>query len=383
MTTSQPANRAGEGRICPQLPPQLDAVMGRSLIDHPQGEDCLNLSLATPGCDGAARPVMVFFHGGGFGSGGGVLDWYDGGALAAAADVVVVGVNYRLGAFGYLCLDGVCAGNLGLFDQLEALRWVRAHIAGYGGDPANVTVFGQSAGALSIRLLLEIPGARGLFGRAILQSGPPGFLARPRGAAERIGRVFADRLGEDPRTASVPALLAAHRDTAAALAGSGDNPGPPFYPVVEAEPLAALGTSFSENVAGLDVLCGWNADDASAFVGPAQPRRIESATRDVFARPIGAFADRLTEAGARVHTYRLDWRPLGSPFGATHCVELPLLLGARDAWQAAPMLGETPWEEVELLGGELRRVWGTFARTGAVDTESETILPLTWHPRPA
>ncbi|WP_415852638.1 carboxylesterase family protein, partial [Streptomyces albus] len=120
------------GRICPQPPSRLDAVMGPPLDTHPRGEDCLHLTVTTPARDAGARPVLVWLHGGGFSSGAGLLDWYDGGALAAEQDVVVVGVNYRLGALGYLCLDGVSDGNLGLFDQLEALRWVRDHIAAFG-----------------------------------------------------------------------------------------------------------------------------------------------------------------------------------------------------------------------------------------------------------
>lgn len=129
--------RPPSGEICPQLPSRLDAVMGAPLDPRPQGEDCLHLTVTTPARDDGARPVLVWFHGGGFSSGAGLMDWYDGGALAAEGDVVVVGVNYRLGALGYLCLDGISEGNLGLYDQLEALRWVGEHIAAYGETPAT------------------------------------------------------------------------------------------------------------------------------------------------------------------------------------------------------------------------------------------------------
>lgn len=193
--------RPSSGEICPQPPSRLDAVMGPPRDKRPQGEDCLNLTVTTPARDGGARPVMVWFHGGGFSSGAGLMDWYDGGALAAQGDVVVVGVNYRVGALGYLCLDGVAEGNLGLYDQLEALRWVRAHIAEYGGDPDGVTVFGQSAGGISIRLLMELDEARGLFRRAILQSAPLALTERSRDDAGALGRIFADHLaarGESP-----------------------------------------------------------------------------------------------------------------------------------------------------------------------------------------
>ncbi|MFE0765858.1 carboxylesterase family protein [Streptomyces smyrnaeus] len=355
--------RPSSGEICPQPPSRLDAVMGPPR-DHPeQGEDCLNLTVTTPAEDAGARPVLVWFHGGGFSSGAGLLDWYDGGALAAQGDVVVVAVNYRLGALGYLFLDGVSDGNLGLYDQFEALRWVRDRIAAYGGDPGNVTVFGQSAGALSIRLLMELPEARGLFRRAVLHSPPLAIGSRSPGEARKIGRLFADLLGTDPRTADHGALLDAQRRTAAAhQRRSGSTMEPPFIPVTGADPLAVPGRTFEANVRGLEVMYGWNADDMSAF--PGESGETPEPTSKVYEVPLARLGDRLRRAGARVHGYRLDWRPLGSPFGATHCVELPLLLGSRRAWQGSPMLGHQPWEDIEALGRAVRAVWLSFARTG-------------------
>ncbi|MFJ4575230.1 carboxylesterase family protein [Streptomyces sp. NPDC088846] len=379
--------RPSSGEICPQLPSRLDAVMGPPLDRHPQGEDCLNLTVTTPARDTAARPVLVWFHGGGFSSGAGLLDWYDGGALAAEGDVVVVAVNYRLGALGYLCLDGVAEGNLGLYDQLEALRWVNTHIAGYGGDPADVTVFGQSAGALSIRLLMGLPEARGLFHRAILQSAPLAIATRSRADAAVLGRIFAERLavhapGDNPRTAAPEALLAAQRDTALAhRERSGSILEPPFGPVATAD------DALDAHVRGMDVMYGWNADDMSAFPGETGETGEESErgekselgktgengdpagpTRRIYAEPLDALGRRLVRAGARVHAYRLDWRPAGSDLGATHCVELPLLLGSRAAWRRSPMLGHTPWDEVDGLGRAMRATWTGFARTGRPGT---------------
>ncbi len=354
--------RPPSGEICPQLPSRLDAVMGAPLDPRPQGEDCLHLTVTTPARDDGARPVLVWFHGGGFSSGAGLMDWYDGGALAAEGDVVVVGVNYRLGALGYLCLDGISEGNLGLYDQLEALRWVGEHIAAYGGDPGNVTVFGQSAGALSIRLLLEMRQARGLLHRAILQSPPLSITARSRTDSENLGRVFADLLGEDPRTAGLPAILAAQRETAGInLRRSGSTLEPPFLPVL-GSPVAEDDEEPAPAVRGLDVMYGWNADDMSAF--PGEGDDVAELTRRVYEEPLARYGTALARAGARVHAYRLDWRPAGSPFGATHCLELPLLLGTREAWRASPMLGREPWTEVDTLGRAVRAAWTTFARTG-------------------
>ena len=168
------ANRFGP--IAPQSPP----VPGMSIPGDPieSSEDCLSLNIWTPRIDDAMRPVMVWIHGGGFTTGGGGSLLYRGDRLASIGDVVVVTMNYRLGVLGFLAStsladhDGGFA-NWGLLDQLAALSWVKENIANFGGDPKNVTVFGESAGGMSISALLSADAARGLFQRAIIQSGPP------------------------------------------------------------------------------------------------------------------------------------------------------------------------------------------------------------------
>ncbi len=152
--------------------------------EHATDEDCLYLNVWTPGvADGAARPVMVWFHGGGYAIGSGSWALYDGANLARRGDVVVVTVNHRLGPLGYLHLDGLVgdrlapeeaasSGNNGLLDLVAALEWVRDHAAAFGGDPGNVTIMGESGGGAKVSTLLAMPRARGLFHRGIIQSGP-------------------------------------------------------------------------------------------------------------------------------------------------------------------------------------------------------------------
>ncbi|MBL1098468.1 carboxylesterase family protein [Streptomyces coffeae] len=353
---------------CPQLPSRLDAVMGKPRDRIAQGEDCLQLTVTAPGTGGRGRPVVVWFHGGGFSSGSGLRAWYDAGDLAAEGGVVVVSVNYRLGALGYLVLDGVSEGNLGLHDQVAALRWVQDHIAAYGGDPENVTVVGQSAGALSAVLLMRMPTARGLFHRAVLQSAPLDIAARPVRDAAETGRSFAEHLrrlcAADPRTAPAAALLAVQARTAADhRQHTGSALEPPFTPVTGVPALP--GTGLDPGVRGTDVFYGWNADDMSAFPpGRGEPADIGERTGLRYREPLARLAAELRRAGARTHAYRLDWRPPGTQLGATHCVELPLLLGPERAWRHAPMLGSTPWREVTALGRAVRGAWISFIRTG-------------------
>jgi para-nitrobenzyl esterase len=171
------------GRTCRQLPDENEPASAT-----PQGEDCLTLNIwARPGA-GRKRPVMVWIHGGANVSGGTADPLYNGHAFVRDNDVVLVSLNYRLGVFGFLDLSEfgdpafARSRNLGLLDQLAALRWVRANIAAFGGDSANITVFGESAGGSAIMRLLAMPLARGLFDKAIIESGGPANI-RLRGVA--------------------------------------------------------------------------------------------------------------------------------------------------------------------------------------------------------
>ena len=202
--------------------PQNGALVGplMSLGINRTGEDCLYLNVWTPGADRGRRPVLVWIHGGAFILGSGSQMLYDGATLARRGDVVVVTINYRLGALGFLRLRDrfgerlPATGNEGLLDQVAALEWVRDEIAAFGGDPGNVTIFGESAGAMSCATLLGVPRARGLFHRAILQSGAANYLW-PRDTAARLAdRLLADLAVGSPeelRAAAPARLLAAQR----------------------------------------------------------------------------------------------------------------------------------------------------------------------------
>ena len=186
------------GGAAPQTADPIGPAVGFERPAH--AEDCLTLNVWTPGADGRRRPVLVWIHGGAFVLGGGAQPVCDGAALAGRGDVVVVTINYRLGVLGFLRLaatglgrDLPATGNEGLLDQIAALRWVRDEIAYFGGDPDNVTIFGESAGSISCSLLLTAPAGRGLFHRAILQSGAPNLVGTPA-LADRVARAVVTKL---------------------------------------------------------------------------------------------------------------------------------------------------------------------------------------------
>jgi para-nitrobenzyl esterase len=192
---------------------------------EPQSEDCLFLNVFSPGLDNFRRPVMVWIHGGAFSIGSGSNEMYSAQTIAANQNVVLVTLNYRLGVLGFLNLNEVTkgkipsTGNEGLQDQVAALRWVRGNIAAFGGDPDNITVFGESAGAMSIGCLLNLPEARGLFHKAVLES-PVGEMARPLdmsvGITEEFLRIVGVRADDIAGLRSLPieTLLRAQQETA-------------------------------------------------------------------------------------------------------------------------------------------------------------------------
>ena len=242
------------GPIAPQIPNQaLDALIGGDAQE--QDEDCLYLNVWTPGLDGGERPVMVWIHGGGFTIGSGSEGYYSGAHLAARGDAVVVTINYRLGALGFLHLPALGETNFGMRDQVQALRWVQQNIAAFGGDPGNVTIFGESAGGMSVGSLMGSPEAAGLFHKAIPQSGAAHHSITLE-RAEEVGRQFADALGVDPGDAAglrgapagklLEASAAVEAATMAAIA-EGAMPDMSFQPVVDGE---FLETSAIEAVRG-------------------------------------------------------------------------------------------------------------------------------------
>jgi para-nitrobenzyl esterase len=240
-------------------------------------EDCLYLNVWTTAEDAVARhPVLVYLHGGGFGEGSGSVAVYDGDALARKG-LVVVTVNYRLGVLGFLAhpeltaeSEHAASGNYGLLDQVAALRWVRDNVAVFGGDPDNVTIAGQSAGAIAVYLLTASPIATGLFHRAIVESGPGGLaafgltsssaLARPLSEAEAGGSEFAPVKG----AASLAKLRA--MSPAELIAGAAPMR---FGPVIDGYFLPRdVATIYAEGAQNdVPLLTGFNADEGSAFPG--------------------------------------------------------------------------------------------------------------------
>jgi para-nitrobenzyl esterase len=302
------ASPVGERRWSPPVPPAnwtstLDATRpgntcaqtGDFIGDKPsESEDCLTLNVTAP--RGARKlPVMVWIHGGGFFSGSGGI--YQGGQLATKGDVVVVTFNYRLGVFGFLAHPGLeDSGNFGLQDQQAALRWVQRNVTQFGGDPSQVTLFGESAGGVSTCAHLAAPGSAGLFQRAIIQSGPcalttqwpygedGNWVSRPRATAEQAGQKLAATLGCDTiaclRTKSVPDLL---------TASNGGNGYGPVYGgggVLPISPEQALATGHFNKV---PVIQGTTRDEHQTFQAAIEGFMGRATSKDDYDNDLTAF----------------------------------------------------------------------------------------------
>lgn len=399
-----------------QGPSLIDALLGGP--PEPSSEDCLYLNVFTPALDDGARPVLVWIHGGAFFQGSGSFRLYDGSELVRRGDVVVVSINYRLAELGFSYLehlDPSYAGsaNCGILDQVAALEWVRDEIAGFGGDPTNVTIFGESAGGMSVGALLATPAAAGLFRRAVAQSGAASNVIDTRHARHTttafLARAGIETVAELAELAPEKLLEARAGVIAAAMgdldrtgAGDGSPLGMPWQPVHDGSviPERALDAIAAGSAAGVSLLVGSNLEEWNLFalLDPVvlDEAALEARTRAVLGEgaaaairtyrdgrgdlaPKAAFAAiatdyvfripalRLAEAQSKqsddVFLYTFAWRStgLGGLLGAAHAIELPFVFHRVGDPALVGFLGEGAPVE---LADQVQDAWIAFARTG-------------------
>lgn len=401
------------GPKSPQVPypPQVDGLIPEFAAP---GEDCLNLNIWSRDLGSAGQPVMVWIPGGMFEfHATGASPWYDGSRFARDG-IVCVTINYRVGAEGFLYLgDGIA--NLGLLDQVAALEWVRENIAAFGGDPGNVTIFGESAGALSVSTLLSMPRAEGLFRRAIAQSGAAHHVSSAA-SARRVGLCLAEQLGVEATREAIAAVpvdrvLAAQAELRADLIA---HPDPerwggevvtsmlPWQPVVDGDviPARPIDRIVAGAGAGIDLMVGTNTDEHRMFLVP--DGAIEHITEEALAGAVAAYglpveaalaayraahrgasagdllaaiqtdwywripAIRLADAHAKRHAatymYEFAWRSpqFDGLLGACHALEIAFVFdtlgnGTELLWGANPP---------QQLASTMHAAWVAFATSG-------------------
>jgi len=389
-------------------------------------EDCLVLNVWTPGLDEAKRPVMVWLHGGGFSTLSGSSPVYDGVNLCRSSDVVVVTLNHRLNVFGYLHLEDLSgeayagSGNAGMLDIVQALEWVRDNIARFGGDPGRVTIFGESGGGRKTATLLAMPPARGLFHRAIIQSGP-GIRLQPRDKASTMAGVLLDELGiarrRAGRLAEVPVdkLLSAYQkvegalDPTSRLKGRFEQRG--FVPTVGVPSLPdyAFDPRAPAVSAHVPIIVGTNRHEMALFLredakivertltqAELRARVATMVGGDAVGRVLDTYARNYPDASlavrwvlmasertyrydsimlaqrkamqgrAPVYMYRFDWESQANPpLLAHHALEIPFVfdnLAASDFARAG--------DAANGLARRMSAAWTTFARGGHPNIEA-------------
>jgi para-nitrobenzyl esterase len=381
------------------------------------GEDCLGLNIWTPAVrDGGKRPVMVWFHGGDFSSLSGSRSVFDGTRLARRGDVVVVTVNHRLNAFGFLYLGQLLpefadAANAGMLDLVAALEWIRDDIAEFGGDPSNVTIFGQSGGGGKVATMMAMPAGKGLFHRAIIQSGTYArnahLEAMTPDAATKHAHTLLGALGlaasdartllELPMEALIAGISAASQVKERAVwrpVADGKNlpagPSWPSAPEVSADVPLMVGSTATE----MSMLMGtfrpelFDIDDTdmrkrlSVWFAPekmdeviatfrkknpnATPGRLyfDISTAVVFRRGAWRHADlKAAQGKAPVYLYEIDWvTPVdGGKWGSPHSMEHPFVFD--NVALSASMVG-TSQAEPQKIADQISPTWIAFARTG-------------------
>ncbi len=399
----KPATRFGPS--CPQIKDEFEPS---SLLY--QDEDCLSLNIWTPGADDKKRPVIIYIHGGGFVNGGTGDPLYNGSYISKRGDIVFASVNYRINALGYLYLEDFGqefkgSGNIAVQDQLMGIRWIKNNIAKFGGDPDNITIMGESAGSASVMVLMGLPQAKGLFAKAIAESGGCN-LVRTREQASRYTKQFLKAAGVKD-VASLRKLTPDEIEKAVEkqLDEAGFEADLVFAPVVDGNiiPIDPLKAIDSGSARGITFLNGTNHDEYRYWINYSWMLRFISmstilkAVPDVKARlggkdkeliefykkknPHSGISDGMFEFAtdlmfliphiqvsvaqskyANVWMYRFDWRSqVKDYFGACHAIELPFVLKTFDSPTRWQIVGPNPPMG---LSDTMQDAWVAFARTG-------------------
>jgi para-nitrobenzyl esterase len=398
--------------MSPQLTGPLPSIFSSWTFDKDMSKDCLALNIWTPALnDGRKRPVMVWFHGGDFANLSGSRNVFDGSALATKGDVVVVTLNHRLNLFGYMYLAQMVpeladSGNAGMLDLVAALQWVRDNITGFGGDPANVTIFGQSGGGAKVSCMMAMPAATGLFHRAIVQSGSYYLKAMDPDGGTREARKLLAALDIQPADAGKLMTMPME----ALVAGFGKAQKSPdrlsFRPVADGRnlpsgPWSSEAPAVSTNI---PLLVGTVATEMTLLTGAGDPSAFtldEAGLRQRLSRWFGAsdidrvlatfrstwpgatpsdllFAidtdqamrqgawqqaeRRASQHAAPVYLYEVDWQtPVdGGKWKSPHSVELAFVFD--NVAKSASMVGSGP--EAQQMADQMSACWLAFARTG-------------------
>lgn len=405
---------------CPQPPNAFSTILGEDNKLN-MSEDCLYLNIWSHGVSGKPRPVMVYIHGGGFWFDSSSNSFYEGSSFASEGDIVFVSINYRLGPFGFLHMNQIgneaysAAGNCGLLDQVEALKWIKDNISAFGGDPEQITIMGESAGAMSVALLMAMPAAKGLFQKAILQSYPGDIIKTSEEAtvlATKMLELIKAGNVSMLETVSVEALLNAFTS----LRSSSQLTPAVLQPCIDGRtlplnPIQAIQSGYSNNIPvligttkdefnlhvavnpNLDVasyeqirlftennLPLWSAVSGCYLENCKTDHQITNAMLSAitdfrFMIPSIQFAEAQANHEAPVWMYRFDWETpsFDSKLGACHFLDVPFVFNRLEHPAAVTLTGKS--SSRQHLASQMHHAWIAFARNGDPNSSAS---PIHW-----
>ncbi len=380
--------------VCPlaiQNASKMGAYMsGVDVESLAQEESCQYLSVTVPEAPGDKLPVMVWIHGGSFEGGGCDMVSYDRRPLVAECNVIVVGIGYRLGVLGFLKDQSGKLGNNGILDIIEGVRWVKENIQSFGGNPDNITLFGESAGGEAVRCVLLSEGTESLYRRAIIQSAPIGVMTGRRAMEEKM----LEELNRMPVDASINEVRKVQTSIASHVTEKGPQRYMIFGPNYGVFPLPEE-SRIPERVKSIasdhEIIIGTTEREVAVFIGLIKSivaldkfiltrwiveAIIRRKTNSMFTKPSEDFAKLYAKSGGKVYLYRFGWMRDYTHIGACHTSDVQLLFGAKGLQGTDISMGKTESETLE-EGKPMRRMWAEFARSGEVkETELKGILKI-------
>ncbi|MCE4971461.1 carboxylesterase family protein [Staphylococcus chromogenes] len=337
------------------------------------------LSITRPKEKQQLLPVMVWIHGGSFVNGSGENPEYDPSPLVIQENVIVVNLSYRLGVLGFLRNQQGELANLGLLDQIEALKWIQSHIEDFGGDPSNITIFGQSAGGESVRALMLAEGTEHLFHRAIIQSAPLGLMK----GRDPMTRYMLDHLKNLALDADIAQIKALQTQLTSHNKGKGLTKLMPFGPNYGIYPLPKekeIPQILKQRAKHYDLLIGHTKREVNVFIYMNNFYRklsempifkwfisgvVYGLTQIIYAKPSYAFYKAYKKNKGNAYFYQFNWLTRDYFFAAGHSSELALLFDVAP-YMKSPLYAQLSEEKIVSSGQTMKKVWGDFAKTGTI-----------------
>ncbi|CAA7197136.1 carboxylesterase family protein [Chryseobacterium potabilaquae] len=372
--------------VCPQnISPLLERLIEKTNQENFEIEESTQyLTITRPEntSENDRLPVVVWIHGGSYEVGCGDLPTSDPSVWVKEQNIIVISVSYRLGLFGFLGGDEERPANLGLFDIIEALKWIKNNIQSFGGNPENVTLLGQSSGGDAVTHLMISEGVENLFSRVIVHSAPLGFRHNRKKMSSELFRKTEYLKNET----DVLKMTEDYTKLLPSVMKYGLKASMPFCLQYDYPPLCREEESlekWKKNAKKFDVLIGLNNDETAFYIKTAQEGLytylsetilntiVRTTTNFIYEKPANIFAKNYADGGGNIYFFKIHSKVSKNSIGAAHCIDLPLIFSNESAWKSSELLKDISWDYVYENGKKIRSLWAEFARTGKVSDDSE------------